>query len=119
MVINKFFGIILLILGLLIIFWGLYSSYNIFKGNQVLPEVFRSNEIDFGLEKDDSSKTINPQDIQKQMEETMNEQLSKIIPSGSMLKLLNLISWSLFAWILIMGGGKIAIIGVKLMTSID
>jgi hypothetical protein len=116
MVINKFFGIILLILGLLIIFWGLYSSYNIFKGNQVLPEVFRSNEIDLGQNK---NNTIDPQDIQKQMEETVNAQLSKIIPSGSMLKLLNLISWSLFAWILIMGGGKIASIGVKLMTGID
>jgi hypothetical protein len=116
MVINKIFGIILLILGLLIIGWGLYSSYNIFKGNQVMPEVFRSNEIDLGQNKD---STINPQDVQKQMEETVNAQLSKIIPSGSMLKLLNLISWSLFAWILIMGGGKIASIGVKLMTGVD
>ncbi|MCX6738406.1 MAG: hypothetical protein NTY11_03280 [Candidatus Parcubacteria bacterium] len=119
MIVNKIFGIILLILGLLIIFWGLYSSYNIFKGNQILPEVFRSNEIDLGQSKNNTSSTINPQDVQKQMEETVNAQLAKIIPSGSMLKLLNLISWSLFAWILIMGGGKIASIGVKLMVGVD
>ncbi len=42
---NKIFGSILLILGLLIILWGLYSSYNIFKAKVALPQVFKSEEI--------------------------------------------------------------------------
>ncbi|MBU3964682.1 hypothetical protein KJ591_00180 [Patescibacteria group bacterium] len=117
MVGNKIIGIILLILGLLIISWGLYSSYNIFKGNQALPQVFRSDEIDFGLDKDGSLSTTSAQDIQKQVEQTISDQLTKIFPPGILFKLMNLISWSIFAWILILGGGKIAGLGIKLMSS--
>ncbi|PIS34813.1 MAG: hypothetical protein COT37_00685 [Parcubacteria group bacterium CG08_land_8_20_14_0_20_43_9] len=115
MVGNKIIGIILLILGLLVIFWGLYSSYNIFKGNQALPQVFRSEEIDFGL--DGAESETGAPDIQKQMEETVSSQLAKIFPPGTFLKLMNLVSWSIFAWILILGGGKIAGLGIKLMSN--
>ncbi|MBU1045746.1 hypothetical protein KJ616_01330 [Patescibacteria group bacterium] len=114
---NKIIGIVLLVLGLLIIFWGLYSSYNIFKGNQALPQVFRSDEINFGLDKDSSLSPTSAPDVQKQMEQTVSDQLAKIFPPGTLFKLMNLISWSIFAWILILGGGKIAGLGIKLMSS--
>ncbi len=116
MVGNKIIGIILLILGLLVIFWALYSSYNIFKGSQALPQVFHSDEVDFGLNKDNASNGISAQDVQKQMEQTISDQLTKIFPPGMVFQLLNLISWSIFAWILIMGGGKISGLGIKLMS---
>jgi len=114
---NKIFGVILLILGLFVILWGLYSSYNIFKGDAVLPQVFRSEEIiseKSQLETSDS-QGFSPEQIQENMENMVENQLAKIFPAGSLLKLLNLVSWSIFAWILIMGGGKISSLGIKLL----
>lgn len=117
MVANKIFGIILLILGLLIILWGLYSSYNIFKGDAVLPQVFRSDETMLEEPSDETNglQGLSPEAIQENMEDMVENQLAKIFPAGSLLKLLNLVSWSIFAWILIMGGGKIATLGIKLL----
>ena len=115
---NKIFGSILLILGLLIILWGLYSSYNIFKAKTELPQVFSSEEIalqePIKANKIDSQK-ITAEQIQENMQEAVNQQLSKIFPPGIILKLLNIISWSIFAWILIFGGGKIAYLGVRML----
>lgn len=114
---NKIFGGILLVLGVFIILWGLYSSYSIFKGDAVLPQVFRSAELmgeDVVIEESDSIG-LTPEEIQKSMENVVGDQLAKMFPPGVFLKLLNLISWSIFAWILIMGGGKIAFLGVKML----
>lgn len=114
---NKIFGIILLIIGLFIILWGLYSSYNIFKGSALLPQVFRSDGLtaEEPLAGETVPQALTPERIQENMEEVLQNQLMKIFPPGVFLKLLNLISWSIFAWILIFGGGKIAILGIRLM----
>ena len=114
---NKIFGFILLIAGLLIILWGLYSSYNIFKGNAVLPQVFNSNDmpLEESLDETSGSQSFTPEQIQENMEEVLENQLAKIFPPGVFLKLLNLVSWSIFAWILIFGGGKIATLGIRML----
>jgi len=116
---NKIFGGILLVIGIFIILWGLYSSYSIFKGNAVLPQVFRADELiteePIGEESKDDSLGLTPEEIQENMEEAVGDQLAKMFPPGIFLKLLNLISWSIFAWILIMGGGKIAFLGIKML----
>ena len=115
---NKIFGSILLALGLLIILWGLYSSYNIFKAKSALPQVFSSEEI-ASQEAINTNKTntkkLTAEEIQENMQDAVNQQLSKIFPPGIILKLLNIISWSMFAWILILGGGKIAYLGVRML----
>ena len=114
---NKIFGGILLVLGIFIILWGLYSSYSIFKGNAVLPQVFKSTELmgEDILVQESNTTNLTPEEIQKNMEKAVGEQLAKIFPPGLFLKLLNLVSWSIFAWILIMGGGKIAFLGIKML----
>ncbi len=116
---NKIAGILLLIFGLLIIFWGLYSSYNIFQGRAVLPQVFNVQELAGDKTENDlsdkTSKNLSPQEIQENMEKTVRQQLEKVFPPGIFTKLLNLISWSIFAWILIFGGGKIASLGIALL----
>ncbi len=114
---NKIFGVILLVVGLLIILWGLYSSYNIFRGNAVLPQVFNSNDVllEESLGETSNSQGLKPEQIQENMENMLQNQLAKIFPPGVFLKLLNLVSWSIFAWILIFGGAKIATLGIRLL----
>ncbi len=114
---KKIFGIILLTLGLSIILWGLYASYNIFKAEATLPQVFRSDELTpeaFSEEAIDL-KNFSPEQIQENIGVMLQSQLAKIFPPAIFLKLLNLISWSIFAWILIFGGGKIAFLGIKML----
>jgi hypothetical protein len=100
---NKIFGTILLILGVALILLGLYNAYSVFQGKTVLPQVFQ----DYSIESVDNT--------QNEMQALLDTQLEKVIPAGSLLKMLNLIAWSIFTGIIFMAGSKIAMIGVRLM----
>jgi hypothetical protein len=111
----KIFGWILLISGLLIIFYSLFISYNIFTGKSLAPAVFKVEE---------KEETVLPQKERVQdprfqleglLEEKLQEQLGAIMPADYLPKLLNLISWSIFAGILIFGGSQISSLGIKLL----
>ncbi|KKU86734.1 MAG: ATP-dependent DNA helicase [Parcubacteria group bacterium GW2011_GWA2_47_9] len=43
------------------------------------------------------------------------QQLQGILPADSVPKMLNLTVWSIFAWLLFLGGGQIAGVGTKLL----
>ena len=105
---KKIFGWLLLIVGLMIIFCSLYFSFNIFIDKAQAPEIFK-------LEENNQKKILEGIDMQEQMEEMVENQIKKMIPSEFISKLLNLISWSIFAGILIFAGSRVAGIGVKLI----
>ena len=113
--ITKSFGFALLFIGITIILYALLSSYNIFTAKSPVPEIFPVPEITI----EDSSSPIKTatsiQDIQDQLQETMKEQMGSMLPPDFIPKLLNLISWSIFATILIFGGTHISGIGIKLI----
>lgn len=106
---SKFFGYLLVLVGLAIILTTLYGSYEIFTGKISVPSVFPAPQ------KEEITPGDKTQDIQKQMEETIKKQISDLIPADYISKLLNLIAWSILAGILIFGGTQIAGIGVKLV----
>lgn len=113
MKIQKFFGWILLALGLVIVSYSLLNSFSIFTGKSEPPTVFGAGE-----EKESavSSKTQNLQEeAAKLLEETLQKQLIGMVPLDALPRLLNLISWSIFAGILIFGGAQISFIGVNLL----
>lgn len=113
---QKFFGWALLFAGVAIIFWCLYSSYNIFNNKAPLPEIFK-------IEEKKATPTKKVQGLESQMEEKVKEMLGEqfkaILPADSIPKLLNLISWSVLAGILIFGGSQLASIGIKLLKEND
>ena len=106
--IKKFFGLVLLLGGLAIIIYGLYSSYGIFTAKKEAPVIFNMPE-------QLSVKSGDAQDIQAQLQKVIGEQLKGILPADSIAQLLNLISWSIFAGILTFGGTQIAGLGIKLL----
>jgi hypothetical protein len=110
MKLEKIFGWLLLITGILIIIWGILNSYNIFTAKQEPPPVFKMSEKEATLPQ--KGKT---QDLQAQMEKMIGEQLKGILPLETLPKLLNLISWSIFMGILFFAGGQVAGIGIKLL----
>jgi len=111
--INKIFGYILVIVGLIIIGGALFQSYNIFTGNISAPLVFKTQAVSQNSE---NNKALNLQEqLQKQMEEAVKQQIGQMLPAGAITDILNLISWSILAGILIFGGGQISGIGVKMI----
>lgn len=109
----KISGWIILILGLAIIAYTIFSSYNIFTAKSQPPSIFKIGEK---KEETSSQKAKSPQEeAQKLMEENLKKQLETMLPVDTLPKLLNLISWSIFAGILIFGGAQISGLGIKLL----
>lgn len=107
--VKKILGLVLLFAGLAVIFYGLYSSFNIYTAKTTAPEIFTIEE------KESSLLPGGVQDIQAQMQQLIGEQLKGILPADSMPTLFNLIAWSIFASILIFGGAQISSLGIKLI----
>jgi len=107
--VKKILGTTLLFTGLIIIFYGLYSSYGIFTAKKEAPVIFEMPEQSQVAQKGGA------QDLQAQLQGLLGEQLKGILPADSTAKLFNLISWSIFAGILILGGAQISGLGIKLI----
>lgn len=105
---KTIFGSVLLFLGVAIIFYSLYSSYNIFTAKTPAPEIF-STEVKTNIVKAGS------QDLQAQLQKMLEDQLKGLLPANSIPVLLNLASWSILACVLIFGGSQIAGLGIKLL----
>jgi len=108
---NKIIGIVLLICGLSMILWSVYVSYNMFQGNRSVPEILMP-QIDAEIEIADDSA---PTQIDEQIKQTIKEQMANILPQANVYKLLNLIVWSIFAWIMIIAGTKISSLGIGML----
>jgi len=108
--VTKIFGWILLVVGLAIIGWTLISSYDVFTGKAVVPEIF---ELPKEETQAPTGKITGIEDIQ--LEQMIGEQLKEILPVDTLPRLLNLITWSILAIILISGGAKISNVGIKLI----
>ena len=107
---TKILGWVLLLAGVLIIFWTLYSSYNIFTGETAMPEIFEMGEKETVL-----SQKEGAEDVQAQMEKMIGEQLKGLLPTDAIPKMLNLGVWAMLAGILIFGGAQISNLGIKLI----
>ena len=113
---KKITGWALLIAGLIIIFWVLYSSFKIFTAKTTAPEIFKVTEKKEQLLPEEIKTTpSSPEELQNEMKKIIEEQMKEIIPSEFLTKLLNLLSWSIFTGILIFGGSKISGIGIRLI----
>ncbi len=105
---KKALGLALLVGGLIIIFYSLYSSYNIFNAKKEAPVIFEMAE-QLGV------KSESTQDLQTQLQNVVGEQIKGLLPADSTAKLFNLIAWSIFAGIFIVGGTQISSLGIKLL----
>jgi len=114
--IPKFLGWAIFFIGLGIIFWAVFSSYNIFTAKSQAPDIFKV--VEEKVTSATKGKTLTAQEeIQKELQNAMAEQLKGLLPADTLPKLLNLISWSIFAGILFFGGTQIAGLGIRLMKS--
>lgn len=127
---EKILGLVLLIAGLSIIGYSLQSGINVFIKTQDPPEIIKNAGV-----KNESIQTspkssiaplpknlseINPQDLQKlDIGSLINPEMMKsIIPPelfGNASRLMNLSIFSIFLWVLIIAGTKVASLGISLI----
>jgi len=111
-------GWILVFIGLGIILWVLFYCYQILTLKKEAPLIFKQNDIlnkNILKVEEKIVKTDYQQQIQKQIENVISSKLDEVLSPQIIIKFLNLIALSIFAGIFILGGGKIAFIGVELL----
>ena len=106
-------GYVLLAVGLLLIVWTIYQSYNIFTAKVSAPLIFRTQAA---AKTSESATGGNLQELlQQQMQQELQKQIGQLLPADTIPKILNLASWSILAGILIFAGGTVAGIGIKMV----
>ena len=111
---QNLIGWVLLLVGLAAILWIVYSSFNIFTAKASAPEIFKI-EIEIQDHPAKGKTPTTQAELQKEMEKLIGEQLKGLLPVDTMPKLLNLISWSIFAGILILAGSQTSGLGIKMI----
>ena len=106
---KKIVGWGLLILGVLMIVWGIYCSYEIFTAQKPSYEIFKVQETEeVSLEQEKGGP-------EEQMQQVIKEQLGEMLPPDFLPQLFNLIAWSIFMGILVFAAGKLSILGINLL----
>lgn len=113
---SKVFGWFLLFLGLAIVIWPLYFSYQIFLGKAETPNIFKiTSQALSNLPANNQLSATTPAELQKQIEGLVSNQIKDILPVDLINKFFNLAGWMIVAGILIFGGSQIANLGVNLL----
>ncbi len=119
---NKIIGYLLLIVGLGMIFEGVFSAYGVFAGQNIPPEIFKieDGKVIAPPEKIKAeTEAQNENDPQKQLQSAIGKeisaQLKEMLPMNFLLKIMNLASWSVFIGILIFAGSQVSGLGIKLV----
>ena len=102
--VQKILGFALVAGGIGIILYSLYASFTFFTGSATPPEIFSAE-----VSESQTEGTGNP------VSQLLEEQLQGLLPAGVIPRMLNLTVWSIFAGLLMIGGGQIAGLGIKLI----
>lgn len=115
---KNILGWVLIIVGLVMILGDIFVSYNYFTGKDKFPEIFK--EVQVSSTKEPASTSGNnttdaQQKLQNQVSESINnsiqDQVSRMLPSGSISTMLNASLWSIFAFFLLSAGAKLVSLG--------
>ena len=107
MSIERVLGFLFLCLGVAIIGFALFSSFQVFTAKIAPPQIFSA------LDQQGTAKPTSG--LEGQLQNALSQQLKGFIPSDTVPKILNLSVWSIFLGLLMFGGGQISGIGVKLL----
>jgi disulfide bond formation protein DsbB len=116
---RKTIGWTVVFLGLLAIGFSIYFSWLFFTAKADFPPVFKSEEktATFETNLPAPSGTPDPAAIQALTQQAMSQAVADAMPKDTISKLLNMASWSMFAFFLVMAGSYLAGVGIKLLTA--
>ena len=103
--VRQFLAWILIVIGLLVVFWDITTTYYYFSAQQEFPKVFINNETIA------TTNGTTGTGIQDQIGNIVKDQISQMIPENTVTQLLNMTSWITFASFLLWAGGKLVGMG--------
>lgn len=113
MLTNKIIGYVLLAAGVLLILWVVFQSYQIFTNKASAPILFT---VPAPQEKATAKTPAAVEEqLKQQIDNSIKEQLAKILPVDVLPRALNLMSWSIFTGILIFAAGQLASLGIRMV----
>ena len=123
---SKIMGWALLVIGIGLIAWSVYSSVLIFTNIKETPQIFKlpagqgAQCPQCPVVISDQTKTQQQieglqSQINKMIEGQLKGQINNIIPPELIYKIFNLVAWAFFAGLLIFAGGQISNLGAKLI----
>ncbi len=113
----KLIGFILLIIGVSIILYALWSSFELFTAKKPAPIIFNIAEQQKSSGEPDITGANNPISAETVIKE-LAKNLTANVPAEYTATILNMISWSVLALIMIFGGSQLAKLGITLLSSI-
>jgi hypothetical protein len=127
---TKILAWFIVVAGLAVIGWSIFSSYDFFTGKKDFPEVFKPSveqaqetpavqkTADVSTAKTQAeAQAIAQAAVQEQIQQSMSENISKMFPADSVFKLSNMTAWIAFATFLVFAGGQISSIGAKILAN--
>jgi hypothetical protein len=108
MIIKTLLGWVLIIAGLLLVFWSVQGTYNNFTGKTEFPRIFSTTE---GKE----IKQSIDDNLEGKIGNIVKDQLNNIISQESTEKMFNMTAWIMFATFLVFSGSKVVAMGTGLI----
>ncbi|HOI59926.1 MAG TPA: hypothetical protein PKU93_01225 [Candidatus Pacearchaeota archaeon] len=105
--IKKTLGWVFIAIGIIMMAYIILTTMNCFLGTTPFPELFYGTE--------EVLKTGASDSLNDLMQSMLSDQLNSFISKDSILLLLNMSAWSLFAFFMIFAGAKVFELGLKLM----
>lgn len=96
----------------MIIIWSLYFSFRVFTGQVEPPSLFDMSQKEI---EETGISFNNEQDLEESVKALVGSQIQNMVPSEFINKLFDLMALSVFVGLLIFGGGKVSLIGTKLL----
>lgn len=107
----------LVVVGVGLILAGLFETYSMFTAKKTFPNIFQIPAIEEALNLPVSQTATAQDQLQQQLQQTIRQEIAKVLPADFLVKTLNLSAWLGFMAILIYGAGKIAGLGIKLVSA--
>lgn len=107
LIVKKTLGWIFISVGIIMLAYIILTTMNCFMGTTPFPELFYGNE--------EVVKTGTSDSLNDLMQSMLSDQLNSFISKDSILLLLNMSAWSLYAFFMIFAGAKIFELGLKVM----
>lgn len=121
-ILQKIIGWALIGVGVVLIFWTIIISYNIFSGVRNAPQIFKVESQPQIEQCPAISQANQNQQLQAMQEEVktivegqLKNQIKEFFPPEFIAKIFNLTAWGIFAWLMFLAGSRIAGIGMKLI----
>ena len=112
---NNLFANSLIFLGVAMIIAIVFYSFLIFTAKKQAPQVFLENIQDNQNYQDSKiNQNMSIEEMQRNISKELNNQVKSVFYEFAS-KMLNLVSWSIFAWIVIGAGAKISNIGREML----